>query len=77
MNRCHSYRISSKSRDIFLNPLQTKQDILNSLVAVDSSALKSKKPQWPESVVDGYYNCIILGNVAAVVECIGYSAIRL
>lgn len=54
MNRCHSYRISSKSRDIFLNPLQTKQDILNSLVAVDSSALKSKKPQWPESVVDGY-----------------------
>jgi hypothetical protein len=54
VTRCFvPYRVTSKGRNIILNPLQSKEEILNSLVTIDPGAFKSHETKGAKSVVDG------------------------
>lgn len=46
------YRVTTKGRDIIVDPLQSKEKVLDSLITIDPGAFKSHEAKGAKSVVD-------------------------
>lgn len=47
-----TYRVTAKSRDTLLYPVQCEDDILNALITLDAGTVKSHEAEGPKPVVD-------------------------
>lgn len=62
-----SYRVATKRRDVLLNPFKTKQDILNGLVASNTSTFQGQEAQRSNAVGERDHDSSPGGNVATVI----------